>query len=148
MNRSFHPMAFVSIYLFYNWMEILQFRMVDMRGIYCAERGRNKKQEAELIDEQEKLTMTDHSLPRRHMHGSMKRGRNTSKDKSKRYRPSNNKPNAQSRDWQLTIVIATIQCSELEPGDRQYIFCTSANSASKSTLRSFSSPSPRSKTQP
>lgn len=67
-------MAFVSIYLFYNWMEILQFRTVDMRGVYCAQRGRNKKQEAELIDEQEKLNMTDHSLSQRHMQGSMKTG--------------------------------------------------------------------------
>lgn len=75
-------------------MEILQFRMVDMRNDYCAQRGRHKKQEAELIDEQEKLTMTDHSLPRRHMHGSMETGGNTSEEKSERHRLGNNNPNA------------------------------------------------------
>lgn len=74
MHRSFHSVAFFPIYLFYNRMEILQFRMVDTRNDYYAQRGRHKKQEAELIDEQEKLTMTEHSLPRRHMHGSMETG--------------------------------------------------------------------------
>lgn len=88
-------MAFFPIYLFYNWMEILQFRMIDMPGVYCAQRGMNKKQEAELIDEQEKLTMTDHSLPQKRMHASMEIGRITSEEKSERCRPSNNKPNAQ-----------------------------------------------------
>ncbi|KAJ5413295.1 hypothetical protein N7465_005600 [Penicillium sp. CMV-2018d] len=75
-------------------MEILRFRMVDMCGVYCAQRGRNKKQEAELIDEQEKLTIADHSLPRRHMHGSMETGGNTSEEKSERHRLGNNNQNA------------------------------------------------------
>lgn len=65
-----------------------------MGGVYCAQRGRNKKREAELIDEQEKLTITDHSLSRRHMHGCMETGGNTSEEKSERHRLSNNKPNA------------------------------------------------------
>lgn len=62
--------------------------------VSIAHREQNKKQEAELIDEQEKLTMADHPLSRRHMNGSMETGRNTSEEKSERYKLSNDKPNA------------------------------------------------------
>lgn len=89
-------------------MEILQFRMVDTRNDYCAQRGRHKKQEAELIDEQEKLTMTDHSLPRRHMHGSMETGGNTIRREVRKTQAGQQQSERLSRDWQLTIVIAVI----------------------------------------